>query len=220
MTIDHHPNDELLLDYSSGAMVEGWSLAIATHLALCPECRQAVRDIEAIGASLMEGLFPTKLSADSSNAVVSRLSKDAGSTDNLSPKKAVNQLPPVLPNPLRRYAGEDFNDLQWRRLGLGAYQCLITTADKSISVRLLRIPAGKPVPTHTHGGLELTLVLRGAFSDATGRYGRGDLQEADETLEHQPHADAGEDCICLAVTDAPLRFSNLTARLVQPFIGI
>jgi len=220
MNIDHHPNDELLLDYSSGAMGEGWSLAVATHLALCLDCRQAVRDMEAIGASLMEGLSPAKISADSSNVVLSRLLEDVGSTDDLSLKNEVNGLIPVLPNPLRIYAGGDVNGLQWKRLGLGAYQCLITTGDEDISVRLLRIPAGKPVPTHTHGGLELTLVLRGAFSDATGRYGRGDLQEADETLEHQPHADAGEDCICLAVTDAPLKFNSLTARLVQPFIGI
>jgi putative transcriptional regulator len=220
MSIDHHPNDELLLDYSLGSMGEGWSLAIATHLALCPDCRQAVRDIEAIGGSLMEGLFPAKISADSSNAVLSRLSEDLGSTDDLSPKKEVSGLPPVLPDPLRHYAGEDVNDLQWKRLGLGAYQCLIRTGDESISVRLLRISAGNSVPTHTHRGLELTLVLRGAFTDATGRYGRGDLQEADETLEHQPHANAGEDCICLAVTDAPLRFNSLAARLVQPFIGI
>jgi putative transcriptional regulator len=62
--------------------------------------------------------------------------------------------------------------------------------------------------------------LCGAFSDTTGRYGRGDIQEADETLEHQPHAVAGEDCICLAVTDTPLRFSSFAARLIQPFIGI
>ena len=220
MSIDHHPSDELLLDYSSGAMGEGWSLAVATHLALCLDCRQAVRDMEAIGASLMEGLPPAKISADSSSVVLSQLIEDAGSTDDLTLKKEVNRLPPVLPNPLRRYAGGDVNGLQWKRLGLGADQCLITMEDEGISVRLLRIPAGKPVPTHTHGGLELTLVVHGALSDTTGRYGRGDLQEADESLEHQPHADAGEDCICLAVTDAPLKFNSLTARLVQPFIGI
>ena len=219
MSIDHHPNDEFLLDYSSGAMGESWSLAIATHLALCPDCRRTVRDLEAIGASLLEGLSSTPLSVNSSNAILSRLSMDTVFSENKPPIVA-SGLAPVLPEPLRRYAGGDVKDLQWQRLGLGAYQCHIPTDDEGISVRLLRIPAGKPVPAHTHGGLELTLVLCGAFSDATGCYGRGDLQEADETLEHQPHATVGEDCICLAVTDAPLRFSNLAARLVQPFIGI
>jgi putative transcriptional regulator len=68
--------------------------------------------------------------------------------------------------------------------------------------------------------MELTLVLSGAFSDATGEYRRGDLQEADEDLQHRPHAAPGEDCICLAVTDAPLRFRSLAARMVQPLLGI
>lgn len=220
MSIDHHPNDELLLDYSSGAMEEGWSLAIATHLALCPDCRQAVRDMEAIGASLLESLSPSTLSVESTNTLLGRLSEGGEPSDDASSIEEVSQLPPVLPEPLRRYAGGDINDIQWQRLGLGAYQCLIPTEDEQISVRLLRIPAGKPVPAHSHGGLELTLVLCGAFSDATGVYGRGDIQEADETLEHQPHATAGEDCICLAVTDAPLRFSSFAARFVQPFLGI
>jgi len=29
----------------------------------------------------------------------------------------------------------------------------------------------RPVPVHSHGGLELTLVIGGSFSDATGSYG-------------------------------------------------
>ncbi|MFY7862622.1 MAG: 3-oxoacyl-[acyl-carrier-protein] synthase III C-terminal domain-containing protein, partial [Rhodoluna sp.] len=41
----------------------------------------------------------------------------------------------------------------------------IKTGDTESQVRLLKIPAGKPVPEHSHGGRELTLVLKGAFSD-------------------------------------------------------
>jgi putative transcriptional regulator len=125
-----------------------------------------------------------------------------------------------LPQPLRDYVGGDVDELSWQRLGLGAYQLLIPTGNAGTSARLLCIPAGRPVPAHSHGGLELTLVLAGAFSDATGQYGKGDFQEADENIEHQPHAAPGEDCICLAVTDAPLRFKSIAARLVQPLLGI
>ncbi|MEQ9124613.1 MAG: transcriptional regulator, partial [Alphaproteobacteria bacterium] len=51
-------------------------------------------------------------------------------------------------------------------------------------------------------------------------YRRGDLQEADATLQHQPHATPGEDCICLAVTDAPLRFRAWLPRVAQRFLRI
>ena len=219
MSIDHHPSDELLLDYSSGALDEGWSLAVATHLALCPDCRRTVRQMEAVGGALLDGLAPTPLTKLSSQSVLAELPTEPPAPDDLIPVNADGPAP-VLPEPLRRYAGGDLDRLSWQRLGLGAYQYLIPTGDDDTVARLLRIPAGKPVPTHSHGGLELTLVLCGAFSDAPGHYKRGDLQTADETLEHQPHASSEEDCICLAVTDSPLRFSSFAARLVQPFIGI
>lgn len=63
-------------------------------------------------------------------------------------------------------------------------------------------------------------MLQGAFSDETGRYARGDVQAADDTLEHTPIADPGPPCICLAATDAPLRFRNFAARLLQPLFRI
>ena len=40
MSIRHHLTDDLLLAYAAGSLNEGWSLAIATHLSLCPDCRR------------------------------------------------------------------------------------------------------------------------------------------------------------------------------------
>ena len=218
MNIDHHPSEELLLDYATGALDEGWSIALATHLALCPVCRQKVAEMEAIGASLMETVTPTAVS-ETLRAALFDLSDDDVKT-GVVVSESVDSTSFIFPEPLRGYIGGDLDRVPWQRLGLGVYQSVIPTGDKHSVSRLLRIPSGKPVPAHSHGGLELTLVLCGAFSDETGHYGRGDFQEVDETLEHQPHAIAGEDCICLAVTDAPLQFCSLAARVVQPFIGI
>lgn len=220
MSIKHHPSDELLMDYASGAAAEAWGLAIATHLALCPRCRRAVSDMETVGGGMLDAISPEPMADEALDAVLARLDSavEDVSAPRLSP--ATGGSKPVLPQPLRDYVGGDVDELSWQRLGLGAYQLLIPTGNAGTSARLLRIPAGRPVPAHSHGGLELTLVLAGAFSDATGQYGKGDFQEADENIEHQPHAAPGEDCICLAVTDAPLRFKSIAARLVQPLLGI
>ena len=51
-------------------------------------------------------------------------------------------------------------------------------------------------------------------------FARGDIEDADEDLQHVPTATADADCICLAVTDAPLRFRSWLVRLVQPVLGI
>ena len=220
MTISHHPGEDLLLDYVSGSLAETWSIAVAAHLALCPICRRTVSELEAVGGELMSTVAPVPVEDalfDSIVAATNAVHEDSLPSRPVTGSSGPN---PVLPEPLRSYLGGDVDSLEWRRLGLGAYQLPIPTGDEQTTARLLRIPAGRPVPTHSHGGLELTLVLSGAFSDATGTYSRGDLQEADENIDHQPHAALGEDCICLAVTDAPLRFKSLAARVAQPLIGI
>lgn len=102
---------------------------------------------------------------------------------------------------------------------MGVRQAILPTSRRA-SARLLHIPAGVAVPDHGHRGTELTLVLQGAFRDETARFGPGDLEIAGQELEHQPIAEAGEDCICLAATDAPLRFNALLPRLLQPLFRI
>lgn len=220
ISINHHPSEELLLDYATGAMEEAYSLAIATHSALCPACRREIRDMEAIGGMLLDAIEPAQLPGIAMEETMAQLDHVKPEIAPSAPANETTTRPTVLPQPLHQYVGCDIDHLQWRRIGLGAYQFVIPTSETGAAARLLRIPAGRPVPHHTHGGLELTLVLAGAFSDETGEYSRGDLQEADENLRHQPQALPGDDCICLAITDAPLRFSNLPARLLQPILGL
>jgi len=219
MNVTHHPSEALLLDYVSGALGETWSLGIATHLALCPACRRTADVLETIGGDMLEAIDPAPLSDDATSKILARLDNEADpdKPQNTKPERPASR---TLPQPLYNYLGKDLSDLKWQRLGMGAFQSLIETPERGVTARLLRIPAGRPVPEHTHRGLELTLILSGEFSDATGTYKRGDLQEADETLEHQPCAGADEDCICLAITDAPLKFRSLAARIVQPVLGI
>lgn len=218
MNINHHPSEELLLAYAAGDLGEAWSLVVATHTALCPACRALVRDAEAIGGALVDDLEPVAMSGDSLDRTLARIS---GAPEIAAERVAVPTAPaPVLPEPLRSYAGGDAGELRWRPLGRGAYHVPLVRSSLGETARLLRIPAGRPVPEHGHGGLELTMVLSGSFTDGEDRFARGDVETADGELVHQPVADAGEDCICLAVTDAPLRFRSRMARLVQPLIGI
>jgi putative transcriptional regulator len=126
----------------------------------------------------------------------------------------------VLPKPLRDYVGGDIDAIRWKMLGKGAAQVRLRTGDRETQVRLLKIPAGKPVPEHSHGGRELTVVLTGAFHDGETLFARGDLEEADSDIQHIPTATPEADCICLAVTDAPLRFTSWIVRALQPVLGI
>ena len=220
MTINHHPNDELILDYASGALGEAWSLAVATHIAICPDCRHTSSLMEGIGGTLLDAAALEPVNDNTFDALSVRIKNVEQDVRNRKLTECASATILVFPQPLREYLGSDIEGVEWKRLGMGARQKIIPTAEKGATARLLRIPAGRPVSVHSHKGLELTLVLCGAFSDSTGHYGVGDFQEANEELQHQPHAAPEGDCICLVVTDAPLRFKSFAARLAQPFLKI
>lgn len=216
--IEHHLDDDILSQYSAGTLTEGWSIAVASHLALCPACRSKMDMLDSLGGYFLEADDGRASDVSKSwEAVKARI--DAGEVDNVVPLKVRSVPDRIYPEPLKRYI-EAAGGLRWKRLGSGAAQMLIPTGDATTTVRLLKIPAGQPVPEHSHGGLELTLVLDGSFSDEVATFGRGDIEMADDNLTHQPKADLDKDCICLAVTDAPLRFKSRFMRLIQPLLGI
>lgn len=214
----HHPSDDLLLEYASGTQREPVALLIATHLALCPRCRHQTSQLEALGGALMEQLGPDPVADDSFASLLGRLD------DIEAPPTPRQSDPPLtrgpgLPQPLRDYVGGSLDRLKWRRLGPIAEARLLTDF-AGFTTRLVRLRAGAGAPTHTHEGIELTLVLEGGFQDVSGHYLRGDVEEADSAVDHQPVADADGDCLCLAVADAPLRLTGLLGRLINPFVRI
>jgi putative transcriptional regulator len=211
--IKHHLTDALLMAYSAGTLPEGFDLVVATHISLCDECRARMHEYDAVGGAIMGEETPVVMADDSFAAVLDLIEN----VDADTPARRISSG--HFPTPLQEYVGGDLDAVQWRKVGGGVRQAILNV-DKSASVRLLHIPAGVSVPDHGHRGTELTLILQGAFSDKTDRFGKGDIEVATQDLNHQPVAEMGEDCICLAATDAPLRFNSLIPRLLQPFLQI
>lgn len=213
----HTPGEEVLMDYAAGSLPEPLSLVVATHLALSPESRAAVADYEAIGGALLETIDPVDVADDALAAVMARLEKPSEASIE-SPAQPMREQSDGLPRPLADYLGGDLDSLPWRTVMRGLEEADIETGDTRFKTRLMRIAPGTAMPRHSHAGTEVTLVLKGAFSDEDGRYGRGDVQVADEGLDHRPMAEEGEPCICLVVTDAPVRLTGPVGRWLNPFI--
>ncbi len=217
--ITHHLNDQLLMAYSAGTLPEAFNLVVATHISLCDECRARLASFDAVGGALIEEqTAPVQMGVGALAATLARI-KDAVPSARAQPTPALSTRDRVLPAPLRAYVGGGVDRINWRPVGGGVKQAILPTSEHA-SARLLYIPAGAAVPDHGHRGLELTLVLQGAFADSQDRFARGDIEIADEDLHHQPVAEPGADCICLAATDAPLKFRSLLPRLAQPFLQI
>lgn len=220
-TIKHHLTDELLMGYAAGNLPEAFNLVVASHVSLCDECRARLASFEALGGAVLEEEPVCEMGADSFAATIQMIS-DMPQEDRIETVQkaaAAKNEAGVFPGPLRDYVGGDADAVQWKSLGGRVRQAILPTS-KDATARLLYIPAGLPMPEHGHSGTELTMVLQGAFEDVDGTFARGDVEVANEELEHTPVAADGADCICLIATDAPLKFSGLLPRLAQPFIGI
>ncbi len=77
--------------------------------------------------------------------------------------------------------------------------------------------------TRCVGNLPKRTAVRDDSRSASAEHGhflRGDLAEADGSVDHRPIADPGEDCLYLAVTDAPLRLTGPVGRLLNPSLHI
>jgi putative transcriptional regulator len=218
VTIRYHISNHILLGYSAGTLDEASSLLVATHLALCPHCRARNGSADALGGYLLDSLEATPVSRTMMASVLSQVRGEAALPGPKQPPQVFTNA--VIPDPLRSYLGGDLDGLQWKRLAPRVQQISIDTLDKRSQARLLRFQSGLMVPSHGHNGRELTLILAGSLCDRDTVLYRGDIAETDERTEHQPFAGPGEDCICLAVTDAPLRFKSVFARLLQPLFGI
>ncbi|WP_299414366.1 ChrR family anti-sigma-E factor [uncultured Sulfitobacter sp.] len=210
--IKHHLDEVTLIAYSAGTLPEAFNLIVATHVSLCDTCRAAAQAYDAVGGALLDTDETSALSEQSLAQVMARLDAPASP----APSKRIAS---DVPAPLRDYIGDSLEGVRWRGLGMGVKQAILPTS-KGASARLLHIPAGAAMPDHSHNGTEMTLVLKGAFQDDDGYFARGDIEIADSDVQHIPVADIHEDCICLAVTDAPLRFSGLLPRIWQKFARI
>ncbi|MBK1634314.1 ChrR family anti-sigma-E factor [Rhodovulum adriaticum] len=218
MKIKHHLTDELLMAYAAGSLPEAFSLVVATHVSMCDECRARLAEYEAVGGAVLEDTGTPEMDAGSLEATL-RLIGEMREAEEAETAAPAPQASGLFPQPLRDYVGGDLDAVEWRSVGGKVRQAVLPT-DKGAAARLLYIPAGAAMPDHGHSGMELTMVLQGAFEDADGYFGRGDVEVAGEEMEHTPVAAPGADCVCLVATDAPLKFSGFLPRMAQPFIGI
>lgn len=206
----HHVSDALLAAYAAGSLAYPFAVLVAAHVSLCDDCRARLEAHRHLGGLVLDGVAAAPVSEACRARALAALDLP-GSAD--PPRTGFDIFPP----PLAQLLGNA--PPRWRSLGFGAKQAILWQG-RAGTIRLLSIPAGQAVADHGHHGLELTLVLSGAFSDEGGLYKTGDIELADETLQHVPRATDDMPCICAAATDAPLRFRALIPRMLQPIFRI
>lgn len=202
--IAHHPIDETLAAFASGTLDEARGLVVSMHLSLCAACGRKVGGYEAIGGELLEQATPVSLQPGALRNVLRLIDKNSAAPDKMPEE------------PLGRYQLGP-----WRWVGPGVRQRSVSVPEVSnIKVFMLKAAPGTKLPYHKHTGYEWTCVLEGAFEHQFGRYGPGDFDEADETMEHKPTVCDGDPCICIVALQGNIVLQSRLGRIIQPLLRL
>jgi len=226
----HHPDEFTLLDYSAGSLGVARALAVSVHLSYCRQCQEQLKSLNALGGILLaesqSSLVPpepeqselsdTQDGDEDFEALMARLTDES----QTSAQSALQSPPAGYHNPLERYLPHPLEQLDWHQQtrSIARYDLNPLIDDQEHRVALQKIKAGARVPQHSHRGQELTVVLTGGFSDELGVYQQGDYVARDSSHHHSPTAIQNEDCVCLTVLDAPMRFTGPLMRWLNPLI--
>jgi putative transcriptional regulator len=218
VTITHHLDDATIVAFAAGTAGEAHSIVVAAHISMCASCRAALRQAESLGGGILADQPAAAVSDICRAATLASLDVAMASPAQKRAPLAQGELPPALS---RALGGKTLSDIKWHKKapGVATFDVALPKGERT-HLKLLRIGTGRAMPEHGHGGEELTLILKGSYSDHMGKFSRGDVADLDEDVEHQPVVDSDEDCICLVATEAPTKFKSFWARLAQPFVGI
>lgn len=204
--------EAILAGYASGTLPCALHALVGAHLELSGKNRAFV-------ASLEEALGKKVVSQDCCGAIrdrEARLDAIFCCGEEGSRKRDARCADPRA---LQHLIGGPIDALAFRKVVSGVQEFPVATG-QGMQAKLFRIAPGKRIPRHSHEGMEVTLVLRGAFSDVTGHYRCGDVAYADEHIDHVPVAEEGQECVCFSVLDAPRRLTGPLGRLLNPFVRI
>ena len=194
--IRHHPDSVTLMSFAAGALAEPLSAACSVHVSMCAQCRGELRDMELVGATLL-GSTPMGAGRVAVPAKPREVQLGAHTGDGVRNRDG-------LPEPLARNYGLALDQIPWKRLAPGVWQHhLELSPGAEGELYFIKLAPGFRLPLHGHTGAELTVVLTGAFTDASGEFRRGDMPDIDNSIEHQPVGDKQEGCICLVAAEGP-----------------
>ena len=227
--IKHHPDMQLLTDFAAGSLPFGQALCISVHHELCPDCQRHVRSLNELGGEMLEQLSPVDIDDDLFSGIMASITEDMaadnGGPASTNPVSAfrfssgtAESSPDPVPAALAKLLPGGLNAVDWNRATAALSTSLIRVGDEANQVSLIKMKAGGRIDRHSHEGDELTVVLKGVFSDERGTYQVGDVIRCSVDDKPQPIAPQIEDCICLAAQDGPIRFAGLKGMLLNPLV--
>jgi len=225
--IKHHPDDNLLTEYSSGSLATALGLVVCAHLQACPHCRKRVENLNKLGAAILNQSIAEAVEPETFEQLMTRIRKQdtevavknkASVQQELHATYLNDPLLKHVPKIIAKLLPRDVK-LKWERVSGALKTARLKTGQQDYEVASQRISSGGKVVEHDHGGLEVTMVLCGSFSDEDGVYNQGDFLVRHPGEVHRPTATQNQDCLCISVVEAPVKVTGLMGKFINPFLS-
>jgi len=212
MSTRFHPNPEILLKYASGHLSSAYAMAVELHTKFCNGCSSHIAELESIGGKLLNDQKNTSVTKGFDD-LMQRIS--TLETQVKTPLKSGHITADV--DSIVQLAKNSGHKRKWKSITSKISNLSVDLGDMGYDVNLIKIKGGSTIPMHTHKGTEVTVVMSGSFKDGYGEYKVGDFLIRDASVKHSPTAEV--DCICFAVTDAPLHYTGVLGPIINWIAG-
>ncbi len=238
--IKYHPSDILLANFSSGDLPASIAIGVSIHCQMCPTCQAEVDKLtDKLAGHDFNLDFDVEFDAEFASTLDSEIEgseSNPATTNDIKPMTSMdfgNMIDAITANDeiseqtidktvsidLR---GKPFElPKQLNNVGLSNWLNIGKLSRTSLDLdeghvhsHLIHIAAGGEVPTHTHKGFEITLLLDGSFSDHMDTYHKGDFIELSSEHNHKPKTAYG--CLCYTVADDALHFTEGFHKIFNP----
>ena len=210
-------DEDAITDYALGTLSPAKHVMLACQSEISEDVAERVAFQEEIAASLIENGDGQALSPLFMGNALAALPQQEGASSS------ANEQDGLAPKSLRHMLGHRLKDMKWKSLVPGVAVHDILGNRKTVNgdrLYLLKAKGGMRMPDHGHNGEEWTLILTGSYCVGEKRFTRGDMHIEGEDEIHAPHIDEGEDCICLVMTQGPLKMQGWLPKVVQKVVGI
>jgi putative transcriptional regulator len=205
MSPRHHPSDEILAAYASGASEPGFGLVVGAHVETCAACRARVAAFEAASGQALADLPQAGIAADALARTLARLDEEPARAAALDTRPLLERLP--------------LKHKRW--VAPGVWVAAVDTPHAPENrVYVLSVAKGGLTARHAHSGAEFCTVLKGAYRDELGVFAAGDFAAAESDLNHQPVVHGDETCVCLFATEGRLKAQGLLGQIAFAFADV
>lgn len=199
--------DTMLTDYAAGRLSPAKHSLASAYLRRKPDAANDAALEDAVAGELLSNFEGSPMSDGFFGAMSAALGTIPSAPSDNQPREGIEA---------------HLDGVNWRKRlpGISTHDILGGRKGEGDRLFLLKVKQGFTIWDHSHTGDEWVLVLKGSYMSGGQLYAAGDLHMESVDTEHALKASDDQDCICLVMTQGPVKMASRFGRMLAPIAGL